>query len=88
VFIQSAGSRGPSRERAGEQYDVVTGLQYLRARYYDPSLGRFNRPDPFAGVLSQPLTLHSYSQPAQPSGVRQHYVGSFTPGNDISWDVV
>jgi len=38
----------------------VTGLQYLRARYYDPSLGRFNRPDPFAGVLSQPLTLHSY----------------------------
>jgi len=31
---------------AGEQYDVETGLYYLRARYYDPAWGRFTRPDP------------------------------------------
>jgi len=33
----------------GEQFD--TGLQqyYLRARYYNPSNGRFNRLDPYSG---------------------------------------
>ncbi len=29
----------------GERYDVETGLQYLNARYYDPTLGRFVQPD-------------------------------------------
>ena len=44
---------------SGEQTDA-TGLQYLRARYYDPTSGRFNRLDPFAGNMSDPLTLHKY----------------------------
>jgi uncharacterized protein RhaS with RHS repeats len=26
---------------SGEYYDETTGLQYLRARWYDPSIGRF-----------------------------------------------
>jgi len=30
----------------GEYFDVETGTIYLRARYYDPSVGRFNRQDP------------------------------------------
>jgi RHS repeat-associated protein len=30
----------------GEYYDVETGAYYLRARYYDPKRGRFNREDP------------------------------------------
>ena len=29
----------------GERYDAETGLQYLNARYYDPTLGRFIQPD-------------------------------------------
>jgi len=45
---------------SGEQTDK-TGLQYLRARYYDPSTGRFNSLDPFAGDSSDPLSLHKYS---------------------------
>lgn len=44
---------------SGEQTDA-TGLQYLRARYYDPNTGRFNRLDPFAGRMNDPLTLHKY----------------------------
>ena len=44
---------------SGEQTDK-TGLQYLRARYYDPSSGRFNRLDPFAGNIQDPLSLHKY----------------------------
>lgn len=44
---------------SGEQTDA-TGLQYLRARYYNPSSGRFNRLDPFAGNLLDPQSLHKY----------------------------
>ncbi len=33
---------------------------YLRARYYDPSNGRFNRLDPFAGNANDPQSLHKY----------------------------
>ncbi|MGB0766316.1 MAG: Ig-like domain-containing protein [Phycisphaeraceae bacterium] len=45
---------------SGEFTNAITGLQYLRARFYDPSSGRFNRSDPFAGVMSDPLSLHKY----------------------------
>ena len=45
---------------SGEQTDAVTGLQYLRARYYDSASGRFNRLDPFAGNQNDPLSLHKY----------------------------
>ena len=45
---------------SGEQTEAVTGLQYLRARYYDPTTGRFNRLDPFAGNIFDPFSLHKY----------------------------
>jgi RHS repeat-associated protein len=34
----------------GEYTDASTGLQYLRARYYDPSTGQFITPDPALGA--------------------------------------
>ena len=45
---------------SGEQFDAASGLQYLRARYYDPATGRFNRLDPFFGNLSDPQSFHKY----------------------------
>ncbi len=45
---------------AGEMHDEESGLYYLRARYYDPSLGRFISKDTYEGELANPLTLNSY----------------------------
>lgn len=45
---------------SGEMTDQLTGLQYLRARYYNPATGTFNRLDPFAGNLNDPQSLHKY----------------------------
>ncbi|TFH40577.1 MAG: hypothetical protein E4G94_09355, partial [ANME-2 cluster archaeon] len=45
----------------GEQMDDETGLIYLRARYYDPSIGRFITKDPFAGFISDTQSLNRYS---------------------------
>ncbi|QNN24373.1 RHS repeat-associated core domain-containing protein [Planctomycetales bacterium ZRK34] len=42
------------------EWTQPNGQQYLRARFYDPSSGRFNRLDPFAGNTSNPLSLHKY----------------------------
>jgi RHS repeat-associated protein len=38
-----------------------SGLEYLRARYYDPSLGIFTSRDPVRGTLTEPMTLNPYS---------------------------
>jgi RHS repeat-associated protein len=46
---------------SGEQFDSKIGQQYLRARYYDPATGRFNRLDPFFGNLNDPQSLHKYT---------------------------
>jgi RHS repeat-associated protein len=44
----------------GEQVDDETGLIYLRARYYDPSIGRFITKDPFTGFFSNTQSLNRY----------------------------
>jgi RHS repeat-associated protein len=41
----------------GQQYDQVTGQYYLRARYYNPVLGRFMQEDPYRG---DGLSLYNY----------------------------
>ncbi|MCK5450127.1 MAG: hypothetical protein KAI70_00010, partial [Candidatus Omnitrophica bacterium] len=44
----------------GREYDTETGLYYYRARYYDPSVGRFMSKDSIGGFLDTPSTQHSY----------------------------
>jgi len=44
----------------GEQYDSETGLLYLRARYYDPEIGRFITVDPYLGRMEEPVTQNRY----------------------------
>ena len=45
---------------AGQWFDDEIGQYYLRARMYDPHLGRFVGRDPILGDFTEPLTLHSY----------------------------
>jgi RHS repeat-associated protein len=44
----------------GEQRDSESGLYYLRARYYDPGIGRFLGRDPLRGELLNPQTQNRY----------------------------
>ncbi|GKU75957.1 polymorphic toxin-type HINT domain-containing protein [Paenibacillus sp. L3-i20] len=46
---------------SGEPWDSTTQLQYLRARWYDPSLGRFINKDTYEGDLGNPLSQNLYT---------------------------
>jgi len=46
---------------AGQIYDSETGLYYLRARYYDPTTGRFISKDSNEGSIVNPLSLNLYT---------------------------
>ncbi|MBP0011245.1 RHS repeat-associated core domain-containing protein, partial [Roseofilum sp. Belize Diploria] len=59
-LLSIAGSSENNYLYRGEQYDSFAQMQYLRARYYDPHLGRFASVDPFEGWLYQPMSLHRY----------------------------
>jgi len=55
------GSSDNAFKFTGEQTDDETGLIYLRARYYDPSVGRFTTRDPFPGFIADPQSLNDYA---------------------------
>ncbi|WP_235941793.1 polymorphic toxin-type HINT domain-containing protein [Paenibacillus puerhi] len=46
---------------SGEMWDNATHLQYLRARWYDPSMHRFINEDTYEGDITNPLTLNLYT---------------------------
>ena len=46
---------------AGEQFDKVTGQYYLRARHYQPSIGRFVQEDTYRGEIGNPQSLNLYA---------------------------
>jgi len=46
---------------AGEMLDSDLQQYYLRERWYSPSVGRFNRLDPYSGNNLDPQSLHKYN---------------------------
>ena len=78
----SGGSPSPFAFTARE-FDPATGLYYLRARYYDPRLGRFLTEDPVGGDIHEPDTFNPYlyclNRPTaltDPMGLRGGYSGT------------
>ncbi len=66
------------KARAGEQTDDSTGLQYLRARYYDMETGRFISRDPMAhspAWLANPFgyTTGNPVNATDPSGLEEYF---------------
>jgi RHS repeat-associated protein len=59
-LIAVAGGSSNAYLFAGEQRDSETELDYLRARYYDPLVGRFVSADAYEGTLDDPMSLHDY----------------------------
>lgn len=60
VLTASTGTATQPFGFTGEPTDA-TGLLYLRARYYDPELGRFMSQDMWAGSPARPAMLNRYS---------------------------
>jgi RHS repeat-associated protein len=61
VLLREEGAGTPNTIRyTGEQWDADLGHYYLRARYYEPSRGRFWTQDSFEGFNADPISLHKY----------------------------
>ncbi len=45
----------------GHVYDDSTGLHYAKARYYDPTAGRFISEDAYKGDINEPVSLSLYT---------------------------
>ncbi|MFC1747382.1 RHS repeat-associated core domain-containing protein [Pseudomonadota bacterium] len=58
--VSSTGTSSKHYGYTGEEFDLGSGLVYLRARYYDPSIGRFISADPYLGRLAEPVTQNRF----------------------------
>jgi RHS repeat-associated protein len=63
---------------SGEWWDADLGQQYLRARYFDPAIGRFSSFDTFEGDPSSPASLHKYLYAGSDPTNRIDPTGHFT----------
>jgi len=62
---------------AGQYTDATTGLQYLRARYHDPTTSQFLSPDPLQDTTGQP---YSYAN--------NDPINNTDPTGQLSWSDV
>jgi RHS repeat-associated protein len=59
-LMRSTGTTKSDYGYRGEQFDPNLEMQYLRARYYDATTGRFSSVDPFEGLQDNSTSLHRY----------------------------
>ncbi len=60
-MLAQTGPSGTIYGFTGEQEDSATGLLYLRARYYNPSLNQFQPRDSFSGYTELPTSQNGYN---------------------------
>jgi RHS repeat-associated protein len=61
VPLQTQGTSTNPFQYTGEQRDGESGFVYLRARMYDPQIGRFTQRDPWAGKVEMPSSLQRFA---------------------------
>ncbi len=57
---RTGGAGGDGHQYTGEYFDAASGFYHLRARDYDPRIGRFVSMDEHPGTPRIPLTLNKY----------------------------
>jgi RHS repeat-associated protein len=82
VLLDKFGATENSYLYTGEQYDANIGFYYLRARYYNASVGRFLTMDAFPGVMFEPGSLHKYLY------CESGPVGRWDPSGNVSASLV
>jgi RHS repeat-associated protein len=86
----SSGTAGTPFQYAGQYTDGESGLQYLRARYYDPQTAQFVSVDPLVALTQQPYGYAGQSPMnlGDPSGLCDTPFGSvpFGTSNNCSDD--
>jgi len=77
--VDENGMGGSGYGFTGEQFDVDTGLVFLRARWYAPGTGRFLSIDQWPGDEYRPMSLHLYiyvwNSPVRYRDPTGHYPG-------------
>ncbi|WP_028543250.1 RHS repeat-associated core domain-containing protein [Paenibacillus taiwanensis] len=70
---------------SGEYWDKTTGLQYLRARWYDPSMGRFINEDTYEGKMTSPETLNRYAYVVNNPLIFKDPSGNYCVSGDLKY---
>ncbi len=60
ILLATTGTSPNLYRFSGERFDADLGAYHLRARDYNPELGRFFTADPFPGYIDTPHTQHPY----------------------------
>ena len=61
TILDQSGSTNNNYLYTGEQFDASLDNYYLRARYYDPAVGRFTQMDAWMGYDIRPSSLNKYT---------------------------
>jgi RHS repeat-associated protein len=87
-LLSSSGATANNYLYQSEQFDAGTGLVYLRARYYNPALGRFTARDPFDGFPASPASEHKYFYAAQDPVNGRDPTGLYDLGEEVEAEAV
>ncbi|HPD01211.1 MAG TPA: RHS repeat-associated core domain-containing protein, partial [Acetivibrio sp.] len=83
-LIEKTGNTENEFLYTGEQYDANIGFYYLRARYLDPTIGRFVTMDSFEGIVKDPYSLHKYLYAHANPVMNTDPSGLFTLGQQVA----